>query len=105
MKTFDLRYFILGFILGFMLILASILESSGQTKKDVVEHLTEQHKKYNKQNKVELKDSQGREIYTERLRRNQEYVVEVKRSSRVIKTDTIKLDRKWRENSKQLIKN
>lgn len=52
MKTFDLRYFILGFIL----ILASSLESSGQTKKDVVEHLTEQHNKYNKQTKVELKD-------------------------------------------------
>lgn len=101
MKNFDLRYFLFGFILT----LVSSLESSGQTKKDVVEHLTEQYSKYNKQKKAELKDSRGREIYTERLRRNQEYVVEVKRNGRVIKTDTLKLDRKWRENSKQLYKN
>lgn len=101
MKNFDLRYFLFGFIL----ILTLSVESIAQTKKEVEKHLTEQHNKYNKQTKVELKDSRGRKIYTERLRRDQEYVVEVKRSSRVIKTDTIKLDRKWRENSKQRYKN
>lgn len=76
-------------------------ESTAQTKKEVEKHLTEQYNKYNKQNKVELKDSRGRKIYTERLRRDKEYVVEVKRNGRVIKRDTLKLDRKWKDNSKQ----
>lgn len=95
MKNFDLRYFLLGFIL----ILTLSVESIAQTKKEVEKHLTEQHNKYNKQKKVELKDSRGRKIYTERLRRDKDYVVEVKRNGRVIKTDTLILDRKWKENS------
>lgn len=97
MKRFNLRHFL--FIL--ILTLATSVESSAQTKKEVEKHLTEQYNKYNKQNKVELKDSRGRKLYNERLRKDQEYVVEVKRNGRVVKTDTIKLDRHWKQRSKQ----
>lgn len=97
MKRFNLRHFL--FIL--ILTLTSSIESNAQTKKEVEKHLTEQHNKYNQQTKVELKDSRGRKIYTERLRRDKEYVVEVKRNGRVIKRDTLKLNRNWKRNSKQ----
>lgn len=90
-KISNFRHFLFVLVLTLM----TSPESASQTKKEVEKHLTEKYSKNNRPVKVELKNRNGRKIYTERLNQTEIYIYEVRVEGRVVKRDTIKLERGW----------